>query len=102
MLTHLNIADSQKGYLFINAVLCDVPGLSVGGEQVLNEGDHIGIFAIDYMWPYQYRDGIVMSHYLKAAMEKYGAMHHTYEGLTDDAQHVGQTVSVVQENTEGA
>ena len=87
LLQHLNIQDAEKGYLFINAVLCDVPGLSVGGEQELKEGDHIGIFDINYMWPYQYRDGVVMSDALKAAMQKYGAMHHTYENIGADAQN---------------
>lgn len=95
LLDHLNIINSDKGYLFINAVLCDVPGLSAGGDQILNEGDHIGIFAVDYMWPYQYRDGVVMSDALKAAMQKYGAMHHTYENVVEDTQDE----SAVQENS---
>jgi len=50
------------------------------------------------MWPYQYRDGIVMSDPLKAAMKKYGAMHHTYENVVADAQEE----SDVQQNSQGA
>jgi molybdopterin converting factor small subunit len=98
LLAHLKISDSERGYLFINAVLCDVPGLSAGGDQVLKEGDHIGIFSVNYMWPYQYRDGIVMSDALKAAMQKYGPMHHSYENIAEDAQDE----SAVQQNSKGA
>ncbi len=71
--------------MFINAVLCDVPGLTTGGDQVLNTGDHVGIFSVDRIWPYQYRDGIVMSEALKKALEIHGPMHHSYSHLADDA-----------------
>lgn len=79
LLHHLHIENNERGYVFINSVLCDVPGLSAGNDQILNTGDHVGIFSLASMWPYQYRDGIPMSDALKAAMAKYGAMHHTYD-----------------------
>lgn len=85
LLRHLGIPDQERGYLFINAVLCDVPGLSTGNGQVLHRGDHIGVFSKDHMWPYQYRDGIIMSADLKAAMAIYGAMHHSYEKIASPA-----------------
>ena len=85
LLRHLGIPDVKRGYLFINAVLCDVPGLSTGNGQVLHNGDHIGVFSKDHMWPYQYRDGIIMSDALKAAMQKYGVMHHSYENVASQA-----------------
>jgi hypothetical protein len=81
LLHHLGIIEEERGYLFINAVLCDVPGLSTGDGQILNDGDHIGIFAIDRIWPYQYRDGVNMSDELKQALEIHGAMHHSYSHL---------------------
>jgi hypothetical protein len=65
--------------VFINSVLSDVPGLNAAALQVLKPGDHVGIFSLESMWPYQYRDGVPMSEALKAAMEKFGAMHHTYD-----------------------
>jgi hypothetical protein len=74
----LEIQDSERGYLFINAVLYDVPGLVSETTDLLKNGDHIGIFSIDYMWPYQYRDGVRMSEGLKKLLEEHGAMHHTY------------------------
>lgn len=78
LLAQLAVPDQERGYLFINAVLCGVPGLPVGGEQRLNDGDHIGIFSVDRVWPYQYRDGVRMSESLKEALGERGAMHHTY------------------------
>lgn len=78
LLAQLAVPEQERGYLFINAVLCGVPGLPVGGEQRLQEGDHIGIFSVDRVWPYQYRDGVRMSESLKQALGEHGAMHHTY------------------------
>lgn len=78
LMQKLGILDSERGYLFINAVLYDVPGLVSETTDKLKEGDHIGIFSIDYMWPYQYRDGVRMSEGLKELLAERGAMHHTY------------------------
>jgi hypothetical protein len=75
----LKIPPQETSYIFINAVLCDVPGLNASAEELLHDGDHVGIFSEGYMWPYQYRDGMPMSDSLKAAMEKHGALHHTYK-----------------------
>ncbi|MBN2550111.1 MAG: hypothetical protein JXB15_13185 [Anaerolineales bacterium] len=84
LLTLLAIPDREKGYLFINAVLCDVPGLTTGNGQTLNDHDHIGIFSVDRIWPYQYRDGIVMSPDLVEALKEHGPMHHSYAHLADN------------------
>jgi len=75
---HLGISPEERSYLFINAILCDVPGLNAAIGEPLHEGDHIGIFSDGYMWPYQYRDGARMSDSLKVALEEHGALHHTY------------------------
>jgi molybdopterin converting factor small subunit len=74
----LGVNPDEKGYVFINSVLCDVPGLDASCNQVLEDGDHVGIFSLVYMWPYQYRDGARMSEALKQALGESGAMHHTY------------------------
>ena len=86
VLAHLGIQPQERGYLFINAVLCDVPGLQTEGQEPLQDGDHIGIFSIDRVWPYQYRDGVKMSEGLKAALEVHGAMHHIYDSQPDEAE----------------
>ena len=78
LLTHLGIPENERGYLFINAVLCEVPGISTGANESLNDGDHIGIFSVDRLYPYQYRDGLPMSDGLKKTLQEHGAMHHSY------------------------
>ena len=78
LLTHLSIPEKERGYLFINAVLCEVPGIRTGANEPLHNGDHIGIFSVDRLYPYQYRDGLPISEGLKKTLEKHGAMHHSY------------------------
>jgi hypothetical protein len=74
----LGISAEEKGYIFKNAVLCDVPGFDAACEESLCEGDHVGVFSILHMWPYQYRDGIRMSETLTRALNEKGAMHNIY------------------------
>lgn len=74
----LGIQHDQKSYLFINAVLCDMPGLLASLDEPLHDGDHVGIFSSQHMWPYQYRDGIRMSVSLTEALRKHGAVHNIY------------------------
>lgn len=78
LMNMLGIPYDQKSYLFINAVLCDMPGLLASLEEPLSDGDHVGIFSSQHMWPYQYRDGIRMSANLTEALRKRGALHNTY------------------------
>lgn len=84
LLTALGIPDEERGYLFINAVLSEVPGLSTSPGEMLHDGDHVGIFSVDRLWPYQYRDGIVMSQSLKELLGSSGAMHHSYKQNEND------------------
>jgi len=79
LLAQLGIPENERGYLFINAVLCEVPGLSTGANELLNHGDHVGIFSIDRLYPYQYRDGLPMSEGLRKKLMERGAMHHSYK-----------------------
>jgi len=78
LLDSLGVQSDQKSYLFINAVLCDMPGLSASLDEPLHDGDHVGIFSRQHIWPYQYRDGIRMSESLTEALRKRGAIHNTY------------------------
>jgi hypothetical protein len=84
LLARLGIPEAERGYLFINAVLCEVPGLSTGSSQLLCNGDHIGIFSVDRLWPYQYRDGIPMSESLKKLLAAREAMHHSYHPQVEE------------------
>jgi hypothetical protein len=78
LVRQLGIPEDERGYLFINALLCEVPGVSTGANELLKEGDHIGIFSVDRLYPYQYRDGLPMSDGLKKTLNERGAMHHSY------------------------
>lgn len=83
LLTELGVPPEERGYLFINAVLSDLPGLETDGLDPLSDGDHVGIFSITYMWPYQYRDGVRMSESLKRALKEGSVMHNVYHNQTD-------------------
>jgi len=74
----LGIKEEDTGYIFINSILCDVPGLTASRNLPLTDGDHIGFFSKVHMWPYQYRDGARMTQELKDALKERGAMHHSY------------------------
>jgi hypothetical protein len=78
LLAHFSIPENERGYLFINAVLCEVPGISTTANEPLNDGDHVGIFSVDRLFPFQYRDGLPISEGLKKALQAHGAMHHAY------------------------
>ncbi|MFL7870743.1 MAG: MoaD/ThiS family protein [Anaerolineales bacterium] len=78
LMDNFKIPYDEKSYLFINAVLCDMPGLSASLDEKLHDGDRVGIFSRKHMWPYQYRDGIRMSETLLATLRKNGAMHNVY------------------------
>lgn len=86
LLEELDLPMEETTFIFLDAVLCDVPGLSIEHDEDLQNGSHVGIFSTGYMWPYQYRDGMPMSEPLKAAMQKYGAMHHSYTGLEENQE----------------
>lgn len=78
LLAYLTVPPEEVGYAFVSAVLCDVPGLFASCNEILKNGDHIGLFSMTHMWPYQYRDGIRMTESLTKALKEHGAMHHTY------------------------
>lgn len=81
LLDLLGIDDADRGYLLVNSILFDVPGLSASRNEVLKHKDHLGIFSTRHMWPYQYRDGVRMSDSLKATLAEVGAMRNTYQNL---------------------
>jgi hypothetical protein len=78
LLKKLSLPEEERGYLFINAVLYDAPGLYASQNEPLHDQDHVGIFSTRHMWPYQYRDGIHLSDSLKKAMKEHGPIRNTY------------------------
>ena len=76
LLAHLGVKTEEVGLVFVNAVLHDLPGLHVSMEDALHDGDHVGLFAINYVWPYQYRDGARVSPRLREALATQGYMRH--------------------------
>jgi hypothetical protein len=80
LLAELGIPVDKKGFVFINAILCDMPGLNTESDRPMQDGDHVGIFSSDYIWPYQYRDGVVMSENLKRALQEQNPLHHSFTG----------------------
>ncbi len=78
VMARFGIRPEEKGFVFVNAVLCDVPGLNASWAHSLADGDHVGVFSLGYMWPYQYRDGARMSEALREALRRQGPMHHSY------------------------
>ena len=78
LLDRFKIPAEERGFTFVNAVLCAAPGLQPDLDLDLQDEDHIGVFSTTHMWPYQYRDGIRMTEALKEAMRVQGPMHHSY------------------------
>ncbi|MDZ7844170.1 MAG: MoaD/ThiS family protein [Anaerolineales bacterium] len=81
LLKKISLPPEERGYLFINAVLFDAPGLYASQDETLHDQDHIGIFSTRHMWPYQYRDGIHLSNSLKDALREKGPIHNTYRSF---------------------
>jgi hypothetical protein len=83
LLDKLGVPDAERGYVFINAVIADMPGLNVARPELLHDGDHVGVFSIRHVWPYQYRDGMPMTPRLEAVIRERGVLHHSYANTTD-------------------
>jgi hypothetical protein len=81
LLCKISLPEDERGYLFINSVLHDVPGLYASKSDLLENGDHVGIFSTHHMWPYQYRHGIHISDALQTAMAEHGPMKNTYRNI---------------------
>jgi len=70
------ISPEKTSYVFINAVLADMPGFHAAPQELLHDGDHVGIFSLGYVWPYQYRDEAMMTDGLLAALDGHVPLHH--------------------------
>ena len=76
LLQQLGLAPERVGLVFINAVLHNLPGLQLFLEDRLQDGDHVGIFAVSYVWPYHYRGGAPMSPRLQAYVSTHEYLRH--------------------------
>ncbi|HFC09824.1 MAG TPA: hypothetical protein ENJ54_08270 [Chloroflexi bacterium] len=76
LLARFSIPPEETGLVFINAVLHDLPGLHLSLDDPVHDGDHVGIFAADYVWPYQYRGGAPMSSKLAAYTQTHDYLRH--------------------------
>lgn len=83
LFTTLGIPATERGFVFRNAVLYEMPGLNVAGSERLQDGDHVGIFSADRMWPHQYRQGARVSEALAEALKERGDVRHTYRQAAD-------------------
>ncbi|HEX9014970.1 MAG TPA: MoaD/ThiS family protein [Chloroflexota bacterium] len=70
LLGRLRIPRDEKGITFINAQLTDMPGLSADLDWVFQDGDRVGIFHRQSMWPFQYRHGVSLSESLSERMKQ--------------------------------
>jgi len=80
LMDRFEIPYDQKSYLFINNILSDMPGLSASLDEVLKDNARVGIFSLQHIYPYQYRDGLPLSEALTKVLQERddGAMHNTY------------------------
>ncbi|MFH1756445.1 MAG: MoaD/ThiS family protein [Pseudomonadota bacterium] len=81
LLQRLEIHDGERGITFINGELSAMPGLKPDLKHILNDGDRVGIFHPQSMWPFQYRHGVKMTDEMSRVVtaEKDSGLHHTYE-----------------------
>ena len=81
LLKHLRIPDEERGITFVNGQLSAMPGLKPDLNHMLSEGDRVGIFHLQSMWPFQYRHGVKMTEEMDrvVATGKDSSLHHTYE-----------------------
>lgn len=79
LLGQLGLPLDEKGITFINAQLTDMPGLAADLEWVFRDGDRVGIFHRQSMWPFQYRHGASLSESLaeRLKQQKGGGLSHS-------------------------
>lgn len=80
LLACLGMSTEERGITFINGQLSAMPGLQPDLGHVLHDGDRVGFFDPQSMWPFQYRHGAAMTEEMARAMtaEKDAGLHHTY------------------------
>ena len=82
LLEHFGIPSEERGITFISGQLSAMPGLQPDLDHVLQDGDRVGIFDLNSMWPFQYRHGAAMTEEMRRALAERedAGLHHTYRG----------------------
>jgi sulfur carrier protein ThiS len=83
LLKRLGIPPEERGIVFVSGAVAAFPGLDVGLDMVLKDGDRVGIFHARTMWPFQYRFGAAMTPQLAEAMRRRedGGIRHSYRSV---------------------
>jgi hypothetical protein len=81
LLARVGMGTEERGITFINGRLSAMPGLQPDLCHILRDGDRIGLFDLNSMWPFQYRHGAMLTDEMARAMdaEKNHGLHHTYK-----------------------
>lgn len=68
LLSRMGVPPGEKGITFVNAELTDMPDLAADVDLELRDGDRVGLFHLQSMWPFQYRHGAAVAAELREAM----------------------------------
>ncbi len=81
LLNRLGIRDEERGITFVNGQLSAMPGLKPDLNHMLKDGDRVGLFHLQSMWPFQYRHGVKMTEEMDRVVTtgKDSGLHHHYE-----------------------
>ncbi len=81
LLIYLGIPTGERGITFINGNLSALPGLQPDLEQVLHNNDRVAFFDLKSMWPFQYRQGAMMTNEMsrKIYTDDSTGIRHTFE-----------------------
>ena len=80
LLARLGMRTEERGITFINGQLSAMPGLQPDLGHILRDGDRVGLFDLNSMWPFQYRHGAMLTDEMAHAMDaaKDHGLRHTY------------------------
>jgi hypothetical protein len=80
LISCLGMPNEERGITFINGRLSAMPGLQPDLGHLLQDGDRVGFFDLKSMWPFQYRQGAMLTDEMSCAMdaEKDHGLRHTY------------------------
>jgi hypothetical protein len=80
LISCLGMPNEERGITFINGRLSAMPGLQPDLGHLLQDGDRVGFFDLKSMWPFQYRQGAMLTDEMSGAMdaEKDHGLRHTY------------------------
>jgi hypothetical protein len=80
LMTRLSIPAQERGISFVNGNLAAMPGVAADLSLMLRDGDRVGVFHRQSMWPFQYRFGAHLTPQLQEAFRERNdrGVHHAY------------------------